>query len=226
MRNLLAFFIEKGPGGRGITFALAGSVLLGLKGFQFEPPHPFLFFFVTFFLISGLWILVGWLVGRSKPQAWETRLCENSKRIADLPIGVAREYAEKLLKDSGKYQCIIDPVDKFAHDEEMPPHVRDFFKSYRSIMIPNGDENVDRTKIVRSRHLAEGWVIGRGFDLVELTVTRSSNVIYELDGLEQPGEELAGYPSLYHWLLTTANVLYDLEFPEKAAAAGGETPDA
>jgi hypothetical protein len=170
--------------------------------------HPFLFFFGFLFIGGVLWYGLSWLnqPGWKSPQMLE--MFEECERISKLPVKVVRKYSERLFRNSEKTHCVHEQVYSFEHERELPPLVRELFLRYKHIRFTHSDGMLDRESIVPSECMEGGWVIGTDCANAELTVTNSSETVYELDGTDPPSDKTFRFPTIYHWFATQGYILY------------------
>jgi hypothetical protein len=133
-------------------------------------------------------------------------------RITDsLSTEDAKNKAMRLLANSNKYQCIQRPAAAFDHKDDLAAELQSVFSVYEYISVRNGGWFFDRRRLSVSSHVPSHIVVGFSVGDCELAVPSKSETLLEVDVCETPAKIIGSYPSIYHWIIVDACLLYGIE---------------
>ncbi len=159
--------------------------------------------------------LASWLVvrllpkGKRRPNKMEREFEQLETRVRQLSLPEAKRQFEQMLTRPECYRCeSAAPSDREAKVmESLPESAASLFSEYSLIEQIHGDLRLERSRIGPSSFGREFVVCGRTPD-TEIVVKSGEESCYELDGIE-PREDLQdSYPSLFHFLLLNAWIVY------------------
>ncbi len=200
-----------------LILALPGLFTAGL----FYRWNHWQFWVLALTVSGGFWLLFRLLSGRRPARKeWEQELEAIESQVSQLNLPEVKRRFERLLVNRELYRC--QEQKPGSEDRErlalLPPSARDLFSRFSRIEQAYGDLVLDRSLIGASQ-FGDEFVVCGNTEETEIAVKRGEETCYELDGLE-PREDLEhSYPSLYHFLLCNAHVVY----PEAASEVGPES---
>ena len=131
--------------------------------------------------------------------------------IRELNFEEARRRALPLLEDISKFKCV-----KGSSDQHLPYQLsgslQQFFSTYESVETLAGEARLSRNLVGPSEYQIGFLRIGTDFDFTEIAVRPSEDSIYQIDGSEISDKDFttSQFPSIYHWVLATVEVLYSV----------------
>ncbi|MBI1760796.1 MAG: hypothetical protein HYR56_05095 [Acidobacteria bacterium] len=184
--HLIAYSIS---GAIGITYLTAFLVCMSVLGF----------------LGRLLWL---------RSSHWQTTptakgVVQATVSINNLSLVEARENAYNLLGDTTKFKC-IRATTSFQMEYHLPASLQEFFSIYETVEAVAGDAQLSRGHIGPSAYLAGFLRIGIDIESTEIAILLGEDCVYQIDGSEVSDEDIKAsqLPSIYHWVLDTAEVLY------------------
>jgi len=161
---------------------------------------------VAALLVGGAAVALWKWSSRSKPMSG---MHQKVAELKSLPLAEAKRRALAALEDSGRFECVREPVDGVLPGD-LPDLVRELFSTYASVQAVAGEARLSRQEAGRSRYRREFLRIGTNLDDTELVVRPGEEPVYEIDGSDADARELeqGGIPTVYHWIVVTEEVLY------------------
>ncbi len=166
----------------------------------------FLMFLSVIGMVGGIvWRLIDYQRANHAAGHMEQAISE----IKGLNIEEAKKLASQLLEDTTKFKLIQASID-LQVQYQLPASLQEFFSAYESIEAIAGEARLSRNLIGPSEYQKGFLRIGTNSDFTEIAVRPREDYIYEVDGSERNEADFAvsRLPSIYHWVLVTAKVLY------------------
>jgi hypothetical protein len=157
------------------------------------------------------------LVGGAAMALWKrssrpTPLGGMHKKVSDLqglPLAEAKRRALEALEDPSRFECVREPAAGSLR-ADLPGLVRELFSTCSTVQAVAGEARLSREEVGPARFRQGFLRIGTNLDDTELVVRPGEEPVYEIDGSEADAREVeqGGIPTVYHWILVTAEVLY------------------
>lgn len=149
--------------------------------------------------------------------------CANiEKEVRALPLDEARSLALSMIANEERFTTVRARPDaqEMQALEALPPIARAFFEEYDCVAGTHACCAFHRDKVGPAEFRAGFIRIGRSIDFTELVVHPGSDVVYEIDGMEESDEELKGSPSIYHQIVLEEQLVRDELLREPTTASG------
>jgi len=158
--------------------------------------------------------LTTWLGGRARPEL-ARQMADLERRVFALSIDEARARVEPLLTDSTRYHSSSSPptaVER-ARLEDLAPALREFMERFQLVEEVYGDGRFGRALLQPAEYHLGFTRVGTDAMHTEVVARPGEAAVYSVDGSEERFEQFEAYPSIYHYLLMSANIIYPPESP-------------
>lgn len=148
--------------------------------------------------------LLDWLGGNKSRSEFDAIEAE----VVALSVEEARARMEPLLSDPTKYEVAREPLTSGS----LPAGAAALLGEYAYVATKYGDTVLDRDEVRPSEYYPEYIRIGESTDGSEVIVAPTGDTVYRVDGTEEEPAEMESYPSVYHFLLSNARIIYPEAF--------------
>lgn len=137
---------------------------------------------------------------------------QRRQMILDLPTQEAKRKADALLADSAKFRVVQEnpSTEDSARIAPLGANLREFFSKYRKVEVIYGDARLDRDAIGPSS-VNPGFIkIGDDVEFTEIVTKPGDDRVHEFGaGEPDEGDETPPFPTIYHWIVDLAHVIYE-----------------
>jgi hypothetical protein len=132
------------------------------------------------------------------------------RAIRGLSLIDARSRMERLLADPAKYTLRLRPIppDLLPQTTRLGPALLELFERFELISEVQGDASLDRNQLGPSRFDQALLRIGSDVGYVEIVTRPGTDEVFSIDDSSQGPEAAEPFPSIYHYLLANAAVIY------------------
>lgn len=138
------------------------------------------------------------------------------QRVCFLSSDEARSLAFEVLRNAEKWSCVRSKPDAAEQENirQLGDSLQRLFNEYESIDNLWSNFRLNRRTITPSHVAAELLEIGMDTGPSFYLVRKYSDVVYEMDEMEEFDADTASYPSVYHLIAFQGALVSDIKLPE------------